>query len=270
MRVGVCQLRAGEDVDANLVAVERLVRDAAEREADLVALPEYAGYLGRPSRDVEAPLGHGRLEASLSALARELDVWIVGGTVAERDGEHVYDTAPLIAPDGEVVTRYRKIHLFDVELPGQPPFRESATFTPGNELVTHALPGARLGLAVCYDLRFPELFRGLMALGAELFVVPSQFQHVTGQAHWEVLLRARAIENQCDLVAPAQWGTYGPEGQGRRSFGHAIAIGPWGEVLAEAPDEGDVALVVDLDMAELRRVRRVLPALQHRRLGMVC
>jgi predicted amidohydrolase len=270
MRVGVCQLRAGEDVERNLELAEALVREAAARDVELVALPEYAGSLGGPLGDGAAPLGEGALERRLSALARELDVWIVGGTVAERDGDHLYDTAPLIAPDGEIVSRYRKIHLFDVDLPGQPAFRESATFTPGHELVTRELPGARLGLAICYDLRFPELFRGLMALGAEVVVVPSQFQHLTGKAHWEVLLRARAIEDQCFVLAPAQWGTYGLQSHGRRSYGHAAVVGPWGDVLAEAPADGDLVLVVDLDLAELRRVRRVLPALQHRRLGAVC
>jgi predicted amidohydrolase len=270
VRVGICQLRAGEDVEANLAAVDRLVRDAAADAAGLVALPEYAGYLGRTSDAVIAPLGEGRLERLLTALAAELRVWIVGGTVAERDADRVYDTTPVIAPDGEIVARYRKIHLFDVELPGQRPFRESATFTPGHELVTQQAPGARLGLAICYDLRFPELFRGLMALGADVIVVPSQFQHVTGEAHWHVLLRARAIENQCYVVAPAQWGVYGAPEQGRRSYGHSLIVGPWGEIVAEAPAEGDAAIVADLDPAELRRVRRVVPALQHRRLGMVC
>jgi predicted amidohydrolase len=270
VRVGLCQVRAGEDVDANLAAVDRVVRDVAARSVDLVALPEYAGYLGSQMRSAVAPIGDGPLERLLTRLAAELGVWIVGGTVAERDEDHIYDTAPLIAPDGEVVARYRKIHLFDVELPGQPPFRESATFRPGHELVTHEIPHARLGLAVCYDLRFPELFRGLMMLGAEVVVVPAQFQHVTGQAHWHVLLRARAIENQCFVVAPAQWGTYGPPKHGRRSYGHSLVVDPWGRVVVEAPEEGDVGLVAELDLAELRRVRRSLPALQHRRLGTVC
>jgi predicted amidohydrolase len=268
--VGLCQVRAGEDVDANLAAVELVVRDVAARSVDLVALPEYAGYLGPQMASAVAPIGKGALERLLAALAEELGVWIVGGTVAERDADHVYDTAPLIDPGGEVVARYRKIHLFDVELPGQPPFRESATFRAGNELVTHEMPQARLGLAVCYDLRFPELFRGLMTLGAEVVVVPAQFQHVTGRAHWHVLLRARAIENQCFVVAPAQWGRYGPPEHGRRSYGHSLVVDPWGRIVAEAPEEGDAGLVAELDLAELRRVRRVLPALQHRRLGMVC
>ncbi|HSL11048.1 MAG TPA: carbon-nitrogen hydrolase family protein [Actinomycetota bacterium] len=270
MRVGVGQVRSGEDVDGNLGAVETVIRDAASRGAELVAIPEYAGYLGRSSSAVVAPLGDGRLERLCVDLARDLGVWIVGGTVAEREGEAVFDTTPVIAPDGEIVARYRKIHLFDVELPGQPPFRESATFMPGHELVTHETPGGRVGLAICYDLRFPELFRGLMALGAETIVVPSQFQHVTGQAHWHVLVRARAVENQCFVVAPAQWGAYGDPQDGRRSYGHSLVVGPWGDVLAEAPEEGDVAVVVDLDPSELRRVRRALPALQHRRLGLVC
>ena len=209
MRVGVCQLRSGDDVERNLSIVDAVVRQAASQGAELVALPEYAGYLGPPTNDVVAPLGEGRLERLLIDLAQELGVWIVGGTVAERDGDAVFDTTPLIAPDGEIVSRYRKIHLFDVDLAGQPPFRESATFRPGHELVTHETPGGRIGFAICYDVRFPELFRGLMALGAETIVVPSQFQHVTGAAHWHVLLRARAVENQCYVVAPAQWGAYG-------------------------------------------------------------
>ena len=270
MRVGACQLRAGEDVDANLATIDRVVRDAVRDGAELVALPEYAGYLGRPTPEVAAPLGEGRLEVMLGALARELGVWIVGGTVAERDDDRVYDTVPLLAPDGEVVARYRKIHLFDVDLPGQPPFRESATFTPGHELVTHETPVGRLGLAICYDLRFPELFRGLMALGTDVAVVPSQFQHLTGEAHWHILLRARAIENQCYVLAPAQWGAYGDPEHGRRSFGHTLVVGPWGEIVAEAPAEGDLAIVAELDPSELRRVRQLLPALQHRRLGSVC
>ena len=263
-------MRSGDDVARNLATVETLIRDAAAQGAELVALPEYVGYLGRPSVDVIAPLGEGRLERLLGELARELDVWIVGGTVAERDGDAVFDTTPLIAPDGEIVSRYRKIHLFDVELPGQPSFRESATFTPGHELVTHETPGGRVGLAICYDVRFPELFRGLMALGAELFAIPAQFQHRTGEAHWEVLVRARAIEDQCFVAAAAQWGEFGPPEERRRSHGRSMVVGPWGDVLADAPVEGSEVRVADVDLAELRRVRSILPALDHRRLGLSC
>jgi deaminated glutathione amidase len=272
MRVALCQMRSTDDVAANLDTAERLVREAAAGGADLAALPEYVAYLGPAegfARTAE-PLGEGPIGRRFSGLAAELGTWILAGTLAEGSTEGRYDTAPLFDPSGELVASYRKIHLFDVELPGQPAFRESATFTPGHQLVTHAASFGRIGLSICYDLRFPELYRGLMALGAELLAVPAQFQHVTGRAHWHVLLRARAIENQCFVVAPAQWGTYGSPEHGRRSFGHSLVVGPWGDILAEGPEEGDGVTLADLDLAELRRVRHTLPALQHRRLGLVC
>ncbi len=272
MRVAMCQLRATEEVSANLDTAEVLVREAAAGGADLVALPEYVTCLGNASvlaATAEA-LGDGPIAGRFASIARELGVWLLAGTLVEADEGRRYDTSPLFDREGELVARYRKIHLFDVELPGQPPFRESATFAAGHELVTHETELTRVGLSVCYDLRFPELYRGLMALGAEVMFVPAQFQHVTGEAHWHALLRARAIENQCFVVAPAQWGSYGSPEHGRRSFGHSLVVGPWGDVLAEAPEEGDGVIVVDLDLAELRRVRQTLPALQHRRLGMVC
>jgi len=272
MRVAVCQLRSTDDVEANLSSAERLVREAAAGGADLAVLPEYVASLG--SRDGLAssaePLGEGPITRRMAGWAGELGIWLLGGTVVEQAAGHRYDTAPLFDRDGELVAHYRKIHLFDVELPGQPAFRESAVFAPGQELVTRATEQVRLGLSICYDLRFPELFRGLMALGAEVVLVPAQFQHLTGSAHWHVLLRARAIENQCFVVAAAQWGTYGDPAQGRRSYGHSMVVDPWGTVLAEAPEEGDAVLFADLDPAELRRVRKALPALQHRRLGLVC
>jgi predicted amidohydrolase len=161
-----------------------------------------------------------------------------------------------------------------VELPGQPPFRESATFTPGDQLITFETDQARVGLSICYDVRFPELYRGLMALGAEVLLVPAQFQFETGKDHWHVLLRARAIEDQCFVVAAGQWGAFGDgegEGEGgRRSFGHSLVADPWGRILVEAPEEGSGVWFADLDLGELRRIRQRLPALQHRRLGMVC
>jgi predicted amidohydrolase len=203
-------------------------------------------------------------------VARERSMWVLGGSVHERDGERVFNTAPLFDRNGELVARYRKIHLFDVDLDGQPPFRESAVFGEGTELVTHDVEGVRVGLAICYDLRFPELFRGLVTLGTELIVVPAQFQHRTGVAHWEVLVRARAIEDQCYVAAAAQWGEFGPVEERRRSYGHSLVVSPWGEILAEAAEEGSEVRVADLDLAELRRVRGILPALEHRRLGLTC
>jgi predicted amidohydrolase len=270
MRVALCQLRSSEDVEANVACAERLLREAAEGGADLAALPEYAAYLGPTPATIAETLPGGPIGKRFAAIARERGMWVLGGTLHEADEGRVYDTAPLYDRDGELVARYRKIHLFDVDLPGQPPFRESASVAPGHELVTHETDRGRLGLSVCYDVRFPELYRGLMALGAEFVAVPAQFQALTGEAHWHVLLRARAIENQCFVVAPAQWGAFGASADRRRSFGHSLVVDPWGRVLVEAPEEGDGVWFADLDMAELRRVRQTLPALQHRRLGLAC
>jgi predicted amidohydrolase len=271
MRVAVCQMRSGEDVEANVRTAESLVREAADGGADLAALPEVFTYLGRSARRAAAAESvPGPTTGRLSELARERRLWVLGGSVLESDGGRVYNTSVLFDRVGELVARYRKIHLFDVELADQPPIRESDTFTPGEQLVTHATEQARLGLSICYDLRFPELYRGLMVVGAEVLCVPSQFQHTTGVAHWEVLLRARAIENQCYVVAPGQWGTYGREGANRRSYGHSMVVDPWGRIVVEAPVDGDGVWFADLDLTELRAIRKRLPALQHRRLGLTC
>jgi predicted amidohydrolase len=268
MRVSVCQMRSGEDVEANVATAEGLLNLAADGGADLAALPEVFTYLGRSSgRAAAAEPVPGPTTERLAAIARERQMWVLGGSVLESDGGRVFNTSVLFDRSGELVARYRKIHLYDVELPDQRPIRESDTFTAGEQLVTHATEQARLGLSICYDLRFPELYRGLMVLGAEVLCVPSQFQHTTGTAHWEVLLRARAIENQCFVVAPGQWGAFGREGSNRRSYGHSMMVDPWGRVLVEAPEEGDGVFGADLDLTELHDIRTRLPALQHRRLA---
>ena len=272
IRAAVCQMRSGHNVSANLAAAQALLEEAADAEADVAVLPELFHYLGPRSRipEVAEALPDGTTASMLSMVARERQMWVVGGSVHERDGDRVYNTAPLFDRTGELVARYRKIHLFDVDLEGQPPFRESATFTPGTELITHPVEDLRIGLSICYDLRFPELFRGLMALGAELYALPAQFQQQTGVAHWEVLLRARAIENQCFVAAAAQWGEFGPAEEPRCSYGRSMIVGPWGDVLVEAPEEGSGVWTAELDLSELRRVRKTLPALDHRRLGITC
>jgi deaminated glutathione amidase len=272
MRLAVCQMRSGSDVGANLTEAERLLDEAADAGADLAILPELFPFLGPEARlpEIAEPVPGGAPVEMLGKAAARGQLWIAGGSVPERDGDHLFNTAPLFDRSGELVARYRKIHLFDVDLEGQPPFRESATYRAGTELVTHAMEDLRVGLSICYDLRFPELFRGLMTLGAELFVLPAQFQQQTGVAHWEVLLRARAIENQCFVAAAAQWGEFGSPEEPRRSYGRSMVVGPWGDVLVEAPEEGTGVWFADLDVADLRRVRRVLPALEHRRLGSNC
>ena len=272
MRAAVCQMRSGEDVSANLAVARSLLEEAADAGADIATLPEFFAYLGPDVRipQIAEALPGGPASTLLSTVARERQMWILGGSIHERDGGRTYNTAPLFDRSGELVGSYRKIHLFDVDLEGQPPFRESATFTPGTELVTHPVEDLRIGLSICYDLRFPELFRGLMTLGTELVLLPAQFQHQTGVAHWEQLLRARAIENQCFVAASAQWGEFGSPQESRRSYGHSMIVGPWGDVLVHAPEEGSGVWFADLDLAELRRVRKVLPALEHRRLGLIC
>jgi len=270
MRVAVCQMNSGADLDANVDEAIRLLTEAADGGADLAALPEYFAYLGSDHGSVAESIPDGPISTRLAGLARERSMWVLGGTLAERDGDHLYDTSALFDRSGGLAARYRKIHLYDVDLPDQPPFRESATFAHGDEVVTAETEFGRVGLAICYDLRFPELFRGLMSVGSEVMLLPSQFQHYTGQAHWDVLIRSRAIEDQCFVVAPAQWGPYGDPDVGRRSFGHSIVVDPWGRVLVEAPEEGTGVSFAELDFTELRRIRSTLPALQHRRLGIVC
>jgi predicted amidohydrolase len=274
MRVAVCQMNAGgDDVEANVATAERLLGEAADGGADLAALPEVFPFYGGATRarEIAEPVP-GPITDRLATIARDRGMWVLGGSIAERDAEtgRIHNTSTLFDRDGELVARYRKIHLFDVELEGQPPLRESALYAPGSDLVAHQVDEARVGLSICYDLRFPELFRGLMVLGAQVLVVPSAFTAVTGEAHWEVLVRARAIEDQCFVVAPAQWGPWGPPEDGRRTFGTSIVVDPWGRVLVRAPEEGDGVWLADLDMSELRRIRDALPALRHRRLGVSC
>jgi len=260
-----------DDVEANVATALRLVEEAASGGAELVVLPELFAYYGsqRRMREMAEPSG-GPITDRLAAAARERRIWLVGGSVCESADGRVYNTSFLFDPSGEAVARYRKIHLYDVELPGQRPIRESALFSAGDEVVTHDVEGVRLGLSICYDLRFPELYRGLMTSGAVVLAVPSAFQHVTGQAHWEPLLRARAIEEQSYVLAAAQWGAWGPPDARHRTHGNAMVIDPWGEVVARAPEEGDGVWYADIDVARVRDVRTKLPALAHRRLGTVC
>jgi predicted amidohydrolase len=273
MRVAVCQMNGGsDDVAANVETAVHLLEEAAASGADLAALPELWPHYGSASiaRTIAGPIP-GPLTAPLADVARASGMWVLGGSVQERTSEdRVANTSVLIDRDGEVVATYRKIHLFDVEIDDQPPIRESSLFTSGDQLVTRATDLGRIGLSICYDLRFPELYRGLVAAGAELLTVPSAFTAVTGAAHWEVLLRARAIEDQCVVIAPAQWGPWGPPEDGRRTYGNSMVVDAWGRVLVRGPDDGDGVWLADVDPADTRRVRRSLPALAHRRLGTVC
>lgn len=270
MRVALCQMNSRADVAANDEAALRLLREAAAGGADLAALPEVWPAQGsREEMHAAAEPMAGPRIARLASLARETGMWIAAGSVPESDGGRVYNTSTLISADGDVVATYRKIHLFDVEPDDGPPLRESSVFAAGDEVVSVATPFGRVGLTICFDLRFPEIYRMLTAAGAEVVLVPSVFREHTGRDHWEVLLRARAIEDQVVVIAAAQWGPWGSERGQRTAYGHSMVVDPWGRVLAEAPDGVGVTFC-DVDLDEVRRVREVLPVLGARRLGPAC
>jgi predicted amidohydrolase len=262
LRVAAVQLNSRNDKAGNLENAERLVRAAAAAGAELVALPEKWNLLaaGEELLAGAEPLDGPSLTAARS-WARELGIHLLAGSVAELgEGEKAFNTSVLVGPDGEDLAVYRKIHMFDVDAGGVV-YRESEHEQPGSELVTAPLGGLIAGLSVCYDLRFPELFRILAVRGARLLMVPSAFTAATGRDHWEVLLRARAIENQAFVVAPNQVGQAPPHFD---SFGHSAIVDPWGTVLASAPD-GEGFAAADLDLAAQDRIREELPSLANRR-----
>jgi predicted amidohydrolase len=259
------QMSSGADRTANLARASALVREAAARGARLVVLPEVFAWRG--PRGEEAQAGEpipGPTTAALAALARELRVHLCAGSLLEAvPGEQrAYNTSCLFDPDGTLVARYRKIHLFDVELPGRVSVCESDTRARGGEVVVAPTALGALGLSICYDLRFPELYRALVRGGAEVLLVPSAFTFPTGAAHWEVLCRARAIESQCYLIAPDQTGT---SPHGFADWGDSLIVDPWGRVLARAGD-GEGVITAEIDLGYLVRVRRELPCLAHQRL----
>ncbi len=263
MRAAAVQLNSNNDKDRNLEVAARLVAEAARDGAELVVLPEKWNLLGTPD-DLHAGAEELEGESLMAARgwARELGIDLVAGSIAERvEGEEkLFNTSTLIDPHGEITAVYRKIHLFDVEVGGAV-YRESDAEQPGEEIVTAAAAGVELGLSVCYDLRFPELYRILAVRGARVITVPSAFTLVTGRAHWEVLLRARAIENQAFIVAADQVGEAPPH---YHSYGHSAIVDPWGVVLAQAPD-GERVIAADLDLSEQQRIRESLPSLANRR-----
>jgi len=266
MRVAAIQMTSGHDIDANLEAAGRFLAEAARLNAVLAALPENFAFMGLNSGDKRAiaePDGAGRIQNFLADTARRLKIWIVGGTVPLRQNSDGRVSASCLVYDaqGQRAARYDKIHLFDVDVPGSAEsHRESAHTVPGHDARIVDTPAGKLGLAVCYDMRFPELFRVLSRQGAELFVVPSAFTVPTGQAHWESLLRARAIENLSALIAPAQWGVHP---SGRETFGDSMIIDYWGKILARMP-AGTGCVVADLDTAGRMDARTRFPSLEHR------
>jgi predicted amidohydrolase len=272
--IAAVQMTSGEDVEANLERCRELVREAATAGALIVGLPENFAYLGssqdhRLAIAEELPHAGGHQEpgpilTAMRALAHKAGVWLLLGGFPERgrDGARIRNTSLLLDPGGTVVAVYRKLHLFDVDVPGGRRFRESETVEPGADVVVAPTPWGGLGLSICYDLRFPELYRAMAAQAARIVAVPSAFTYETGKDHWHVLLRARAIENQVYVMAPAQFGAHGPT---RRSYGHALVVDPWGTVIAECGDHEGLALA-RLDFRYQDKVRAALPCLTHRRI----
>ena len=264
LKVAAVQMVSTPDVSANIATARRLVADAVAQGAGLVLLPEYWPLLGMHENDKLAHAeitGAGPMQEAMADMAREHAIWLIGGTLplVSAESGKVMNTTLVYRPDGALAARYDKIHLFSFSR-GKESYDESRTITAGAAIQSVETPFGRVGLSVCYDLRFPELYR---ALGdCALIVVPSAFTWTTGRAHWEILLRARAIENQCYVLAAAQGGTHL---NGRRTWGHSMLVDPWGEPVAVL-EEGEGVVIGTLDAEHVRAVRESLPALQHRRL----
>jgi len=264
MWIAALQTVATPSVERNLDAACRLIAEAAGEGAQLVALPEYFCFMGHNDREklalAEAP-GEGPIQSMLAEAAQRHKVWVVGGTLPLRTDspERVFNACCVYSPDGQLAARYDKIHLFRYDN-GRESYDEGRVLQAGTTPVACDVGGLRLGLSICYDLRFPELYRRLMTPPCDLIAVPAAFTHTTGRAHWEVLLRARAIENQCYVIAPAQGGLHE---NGRRTFGHSLIVDPWGELLA-LREVGEGVVMARLDVQRIAEVRAQLPALTHR------
>ncbi|MBU8542291.1 MULTISPECIES: carbon-nitrogen hydrolase family protein [Roseomonadaceae] len=274
MRVAVVQMNPGHDKSANIAQAERLIDAAVAAERPgLVALPEIWTCLGgdRATRHAAAealpetgsPDPGGEAYEFLRGMARRHGIHLHGGSIGERGPEKLYNTTLAFGPEGRELARYRKIHLFDIVTPDGAGYRESATYGGGQAVVTYQAGPIRVGCAICYDIRFPELFLALRRAGAELILLPAAFTVPTGRDHWETLIRARAIETQCWFAAPATWGEHQERGGPRQTYGHSLIVDPWGRVVAQLP-EGVGFAAADIDQAVTARLRRDMPVLEHR------
>jgi predicted amidohydrolase len=267
IELAAVQMSSQDDAAANLERARALVLQAARRGARIVLLPENLAYMGADdgkralAESLDPP--EGRIARTLSMAASDAGVYVIAGGIPERsdDPQRPFNTCAVFGPDGAMVARYRKIHLFNVDLPDGTRQHESAANTAGDEPVVVDLEGFKVGLSICYDVRFPELYRRLVDLGAQLIVIPAAFTLTTGKDHWHVLVRARAIESQCYVVAAGQWGRHGS----RFTYGKSIIVDPWGEVIAQC-SEGEGVCTATASAAYLQKIRTSLPALQHRRL----
>jgi predicted amidohydrolase len=267
MHVAVVQLNAQEDLDENLGRVRHWIAQAAAAGAQLIALPENFAFMGEEAqkRELAEHLDGafpGPILSALAESASKYGVWLVAGGMPERNDDlaRPYNTSVLIDSRGTIAATYRKVHLFDVTLPDGTSYRESAATSAGSEAVTAEVLGVRVGLSVCYDLRFPELYRRLIDQGARVITIPASFTLVTGKDHWHTLIRARAIENQAYVLAPGQWGKHP---RGRTTYGKSVIVDPWGEIIAQC-SEGEGFAAARLDFAYQDRVRTALPSLLHR------
>jgi predicted amidohydrolase len=271
--VAACiQFTAGPDPEPNLQVVCDLIRRARDRGADFIMTPEATNFIesGRRRREKSCTEANDPFLAGMRSLAKETGAWLViGSLVIDPAGEpgaaagesRLANRSFLIDPEGRIVARYDKIHMFDIDLPGGESYRESNAYRPGGNTVVAETPWGRVGMSVCYDVRFPQVYRALAQAGADFLTVPSVFTVPTGSAHWHVLLRTRAIENGCFVFAPAQWGEHTA---GRRSYGHALIVDPWGEVLADA-GEGVGLVTARIEASRIAEVRRTVPSLTHDR-----
>ena len=265
-QAAVVQMSSGPDREANEARAAALIGQAADRGAQLVGLPEMFEHIGPAAEKLSfaGTILSNRTIRTIRTICTNRQIWVLAGSVAElAPGGRIYNTSALVSPQGEIAATYRKRHLFDVDIPDGVRYRESDQVAPGDAPAPAVdVLCIKLGLSVCYDLRFPELYR---ALGADVLAVPSAFTAYTGRAHWEVLLRARAIENQAYVFAPAQVGRIGPAKDNRHAWGHACIVDPWGEVLADAGGDAEGIALAAIDEQRLAQVRRDLPALKHRR-----
>jgi deaminated glutathione amidase len=265
-RVALVQMRTGRDVETNLADAGGLIREAAAQGAGYVETPEITTLMELDRQRLFAairPEEGNPAVAYFAALARELSLWLHVGSMAVLAGNgKIANRSLLFAPSGEIAARFDKIHMFDVELPGGESYRESRNYQAGNAGVLAGLPWGTLGLTVCYDLRFPHLYRALAKAGADFLAIPSAFTRQTGAAHWHVLIRARAIENGCFVFAAAQAGKHE---SGRETYGHSLIVGPWGEIVAEAGGAEPGVIIADVDPAKVAEARARIPSLQHDR-----
>ena len=261
LTIGMAQLNSKDSPADNLAAALNSINELADRGAELVVLPEHADFIGPDDRkrEVAEPLEQSAYVEAIRSRAAELKCCVHLGSFLERDGERIYNCALVFGPDGDLLARYRKLHLFDVEIPGGKKYLESATISAGQETAGFSIGDFKFGLATCYDLRFPELFRRLVRNGADVILLPAAFTMQTGRDHWEILLRARAIENLCWVVGVGQWGEAPPQ---HLCYGRSMVINPWGLVVAQAPD-GVANVTSEIDLHTLRQTRTRFPALDH-------